>query len=117
MAVNTEGRKYMGQVIRSLRTDLGMEAKDLGLALSPKKSPSTVTSWERGETEPSCDCLIQLAELFSVDPGDFYQRRKTRANLSNAFEVANLNTLSDCYTQMNESQRRAVLGVARAMVE
>lgn len=117
MATNTEGRKYMGQVIRSLRTDLGMEAKDLGLALSPTKSPSTVTSWERGETEPSCDCLIQLAELFSVDPGDFYQRRKVRANLANAFEVANLNTLNDCYTQMSDVQRRAMLGVAKAMVE
>lgn len=117
MAANTDGRRYMGQVIRSMRADLGMEAKDLGLALNPTKSPSTVTSWERGETEPSCDCLIQLAELFGIDPGDFYQHRKVRANLANAFEVANLNALSDCYTQMNDTQRRAVLGVAKAMVE
>ena len=36
------------------------------------RSPATVRSWFRGETEPSPSILAVLAKMFSVHPGDFF---------------------------------------------
>lgn len=83
--------------------------------LVPSKSPGTVTSWERGETEPSSEYILQLCNIFDVEPGVFYMSRKN--NGLSGFDAAKINAFSEYYIRMTDSQKTAVLGVARAMVE
>lgn len=64
--------QYTGQQIRRYRKERGWSAGQLGQMVSPKKTESAVTSWERGRTQPDGDVLIQLCRLFEVDIADFY---------------------------------------------
>lgn len=64
--------EYIGKQIRRFRKEKGWSAQELGQKLNPEKSPSTITSWERGRTQPDGDILIQLCRLFETDIADFY---------------------------------------------
>lgn len=108
---------YMGQMIRALRKERGLDSGELAKMIRPEKSANAVTCWERGETEPSCEYIVQLCEIFDVDPAVFYNVGRESSKKLSGFEAANLNALGDCFARMNEHQQRAVLGVARAMVE
>lgn len=108
---------YMGQMIRALRKNKGLDSKDIAAMIEPVKNANTVTSWERGETEPSSDYILQLCRIFDVSPQVFYMSELQRCGNLNGFDAANLNVIGDCFVKMNETQRRAVLNVARAMIE
>lgn len=64
--------QYIGKQIRRYRKERNWSAGQLGQMLTPKKTESAVTSWERGRTQPDGDILIQLCRLFEVDIADFY---------------------------------------------
>lgn len=106
-------KAYMGQIIRELRSGRDMKAEDLANLLG--KSSGTITAWERGETEPASENIMRMCEIFDVEPAVFFRSRKAPSLTS--FEASKINALNDCYIRMNETQRSAVLGVARAMVE
>lgn len=108
---------YMGQMIRALRKERGLDSGDIAVMISPAKTANTVTSWERGETEPSSDYIVQLCGLFNVGAEVFYRTEKEEERGLSGFDVANLNAIGDCFARMNEPQRRAMLSVAKAMVE
>lgn len=108
-------KAYMGRVIRDLRTSKNLKSEELASMLAPAKSAGTVTAWERGETEPSSEYIMQMCDIFDVEPGLFFKNRKTPE--LNGFDVAKMNALNNCYIRMNDNQRSAVLGVARAMVD
>jgi transcriptional regulator with XRE-family HTH domain len=106
---------FMGQVIRDLRNEKGLKADELAAMLTPKKSAGTITAWERGETEPSSEYIVQLCKMFDVQPGVFFPVQNA-LDIS-AFDVSKINTLNGLFLQMSETQRNAILCVARAMVE
>ena len=108
-------KAYMGRVIRDLRNDKNMKSEELASMLVPVKTAGTVTAWERGETEPSSDYIMQMCEIFDVEPAFFFRSRK--APELEGFELAKMNTLSTYYTRMTDTQRKAVLAVASAMVD
>lgn len=106
-------KAYMGQVIRELRNSRDMKSDELAILLN--KSAGTVTAWERGETEPDSERIMMMCEIFDVEPSVFFRSR--RLPEITGFEASKINALNECYVRMNETQRTAVLGVARAMVE
>lgn len=68
----TNQKRYIGQKIRSYRSEHHWSARELGSMINPVKSEAAVTSWERGRTEPDGDVLIQLCRIFDKDLDDFY---------------------------------------------
>ena len=68
-------KAYIGQQIRALRNNvMHMNAEELGQQLDPPRNVSTITSWERGRTQPDAEALIQMCILFGVDISDFYYK-------------------------------------------
>lgn len=67
-------KQYIGLQIKKYRSAAGLTAEQLGERLNPKRSRNTVTSWERGRTEPDGDTLIQLCKIFGAQIGDFYYK-------------------------------------------
>jgi len=59
--------EWTGRFIQSCRKEAGMTQAELGERLNT--TPQSVSNWERGETLPDIDTLIDLADLFdcSVD--------------------------------------------------
>ena len=55
--------------MKALRINAGLNQKDVAKALDV--TPTTIGRWEQGRTSPSFAKLIQLAELYKCDVGDF----------------------------------------------
>ena len=117
----TKDRKtYIGALIRQARKSKGITSIELAEMLTPKKKPQTVTAWERGISSPDAESLSQIANLLEIDVRSFYGQEDSRE-----FVVVQLDDpikrdiaeFESCYARMSESQRRAVLAVASAMVE
>ena len=82
-----------GRFIQACRKETGMTQAELGERLGV--SPQSVSNWERGETLPDIDALIDMAVLFdcSVDAlinggqcAGKYRRRVTVAQMREAIE-------------------------------
>ena len=113
-------KTYIGALIRQARKSKGITSIELAEMLTPKKKPQTVTAWERGISSPDAESLSQIANLLEIDVRSFYGQED-----SQEFAVVQLDDpmrrdiaeFESCYARMSESQRRAVLAVASAMVE
>lgn len=55
--------------IKAFRINAGLNQKDVAKALNV--TTATIGRWEQGRTSPSFAKLIQLAELYKCDVGDF----------------------------------------------
>lgn len=97
----------VGASIREARKARKLSAAELGQMLEPTVSHTAVYKWENGVTEPSISHLRQLCEMLDLDLSGVFSRESDR------FE----SEISYYIVRMNETQRTAVLGVARAMVE
>ncbi len=67
-------KQYIGEQIKKLRVGMGLSAEQLGSKLDPPRSSSTITSWERGRTQPDGDTLIDLCIIFGVDISEFFYK-------------------------------------------
>lgn len=121
MQDKNERKGYIGAILRKARQNKGFTAKEVGEKLSPQRKGQTVTQWERGSTSPSPHDLAQLINLLEIDSRCFYQTEEARTEYyfvtlddEKSEDVRHLN---DCFSQMNDKQRKAVLAVASAMVD
>lgn len=64
-----------GQNIEQLRKKAGLTVKDLQEKLD-LASPQAIYKWQRGETIPTVDNLIILADVFGVTIDDIIVRNK-----------------------------------------
>ena len=103
------GNDYLavGSVIREARKRKKISAGDLGEMLDPAVSHTAVYKWEKDLTEPSIGHLRQLGEILEIDLAEIlgFSQESPHDEMCRYFD------------QMNEKQRNAVLGVARAMVD
>lgn len=65
-------KSYIGKKIKELRKAENLTASELGSMLDPPRNESTVTSWERGRTQPDADTMIQLCIALKSQISDFY---------------------------------------------
>ena len=63
-------QKRVGSRIREMRELLGMTQADLAKRIHV--SPSSVKSWESGQTYPSIDNCVALSELFHLSTDYFF---------------------------------------------
>lgn len=99
-----------GDKIRDARKRKHMSAETLGEKLNPPVTYAAVYAWEKGKNEPSVTYLVQLCDILGTDFSDFVNIPQSEGHAERA-------ELADYMKRMNETQRTAVLGVARAMVE
>lgn len=114
-------RNEIGELIKSARRQKGMSARELGERLSPQVTYAAVYGWEAAKCMPNADTLLQISEILDVDvksllPGFFNETVFTVETKSESAR-RDIAEFESCYARMSDSQRRAVLAVASAMVE
>lgn len=67
----TEIQKKQGELIKSIRIQLGLSGEELGNKLGVSKA--TISLWETGKTSPRIDKLNELAKLSGKDISYFYE--------------------------------------------
>ena len=78
-------KQFIGKKIREFRTDIGLSASELGEKLDPPYKEGSITSWERGRTQPDSEILIQLCKIFGKEIDEFYY-------LDSAYKIATSST-------------------------
>lgn len=108
-----------GEIIRTARKKKKISAEKLGLMLDPQVTSSAVTAWERGQNKPSVEVIRQICDALEIDARSFYNQSSVQycyVNLDDPMRK-DMETFEDCYTRMTDTQRKAVLAVASAMVD
>ena len=67
----TDVQKKQGELIKSVRTQLGLSGEELGNKLGVSKA--TISLWETGKASPRIDKLNELAKLSGKDISYFYE--------------------------------------------
>lgn len=111
----------IGDLIRAARKKKRISARELGERLSPSVTFGAIYGWESGKTKPNADTLLQISKILDVDikallPG-FDGNLEFAVETTSESARRDLAEFESCYARMSESQRRAVLAVASAMVE
>ena len=99
-----------GESIKAARKRKRYSAEKLGELLDPPVTYAAIYAWEKGKNEPSINYIMQLCEILETSVYDFIDLPKQDEN-DYQEEMARY------MSRMSESQRSAMLGVARAMVE
>ena len=63
-------RTYAPNRIKELRTERGMSLEAVGSAMPADLTSSTIAKLEAGRMALSADYILQLADVFQVEPGD-----------------------------------------------
>lgn len=116
----TERKMYIGALIRQARKNKGITSVQLASMLEPPRKPQTVTAWERGVSSPDAESISQISRILGIDARSFYGQCD-----EDGYQVISLQdpirkdmeAFEDCYTRMTDTQRKAVLAVASAMVD
>lgn len=114
-------RNEIGELIKSARKKKGMSARELGERLEPKVTFAAVYGWEGAKCMPNADTLLQISKILDVDikallPG-FEGHLEFTVETTSESARRDIAEFESCYARMSDSQRRAVLAVASAMVE
>lgn len=67
----TDVQKKQGELIKSVRIQLGLSGEELGNKLGVSKA--TISLWETGKASPRVDKLNELAKLSGKDISYFYE--------------------------------------------
>src|SRR5215210_1453553 len=71
MQIRLMPRRLMGQTIRGIRNRLGLSQADFGESLGV--DGSTVSKWEKGQTQPEYGTLAKIATMGLVDVLVFHE--------------------------------------------
>ncbi|WP_423188396.1 helix-turn-helix domain-containing protein [Alkalibacterium sp. f15] len=71
----------LGEKLRKLRTEKSISQIELASELFVTRQ--TISRWERGETIPSTDNIVQLSNFFDVETAFFLETFKSIENASN----------------------------------
>ena len=59
--------------IKELREEFGMTQKELANKLS--NTQRNISNWENGVSEPDCETILKIADLFEVSLDELLQRK------------------------------------------
>ena len=99
-----------GDNIKAARKKKRYSAEKLGELLDPPVTYAAVYAWEKGKNEPSVAYILQMCEILETPIYEFI-------DLPQRDDSDIAGQMADYLSLMTETQRDAVLGVARAMVE
>ena len=99
-----------GESIKVARKKKRYSAEKLGELLDPPVTYAAIYAWEKGKNEPSINYIMQLCEILDSSVYDLI-------DLPKHGETDYQEEMSRYMSRMSDTQRSAMLGVARAMVE
>lgn len=102
---------YLIENVKHLRKLWGFTQQDLSDKLNIPRS--TLGEYERGNTEPSIDLVIKIANIFKVDIDSLLRSRMSETVVENSF-TDNLKVLAITYGQADESNIELVSTKAEA---
>ena len=111
--------KGIGTLIKMARKQKHLSARELGERLSPPVTHGAVYGWESGKNKPNADTVWQISEILEIDLRSFFPESEEELpclDLKNPLKT-DIEAFENFYSRMNETQRKAVLCVARAMVD
>ena len=100
----------LGENIKTARKRKRYSAEKLGEMLDPPVTYAAVYAWEKGKNEPSVAYILQMCELLDSTIYEFIDLPQ-REDADASDEVA------EYMSRMTDTQRRAIVNVAKAMVE
>ena len=84
-------------------------------------SPQHVSNWVNGRNEPRADILVSISKIYGIPIEDLMSNSSVEyhcIDLSPREPLdQDIDEVGACMKKMSDKQRRAVLNVARAMVE
>ena len=93
----TDVQKKQGELIKSVRIQLGLSGEELGNKLEVSKA--TISLWETGKTSPRIDKLNELAKLSGKDISYFYE--DTGLDQLIEYNITNLKKTLDSINDIN----------------
>ena len=93
----TDVQKKQGELIKSVRIQLGLSGEELGNKLGVSKA--TISLWETGKTSPRIDKLNELAKLSGKDISYFYE--DTGLDQLIEYNITNLKKTLDSINDIN----------------
>ena len=100
----------LGENIKTARKRKRYSAEKLGEMLDPPVTYAAVYAWEKGKNEPSVAYILQMCEVLDSTIYEFIDLPQ-REDADASDEVA------EYMSRMTDTQRRAIVNVAKAMVE
>lgn len=109
----------IGDAIRTARKQKGMTIEQLAVLMRPPVTKATVSAWETGRNRIKADALDQICAILEVDAGSLMPTKFVYATteLPARERDSESEEMALYMSRMSQTQRSAVLGVARAMVE
>lgn len=101
--------------IKELRLEKGLYQKDIAKLVN--KTIACVSDWEKGNTEPCVDEIIQLADFFEVST-DYLLNRTNEADLVEVkTDLTNdEQELINLYRKLSFGDKNQLLGFAKGLV-
>lgn len=93
----TDVQKKQGELIKSVRMQLGLSGEELGNKLGVSKA--TISLWETGKASPRVDKLNELAKLSGKDISYFYE--DTGLDQLIEYNITNLKKTLDSINDIN----------------
>lgn len=94
--------------IKELREEFGLTQKELANKLS--NTQRNISNWENGVSEPDCETILKIADLFEVSLDELFYRE----NIPQSAETINTNRNADLYRKINmltSEQRNAIIAL------
>lgn len=109
----------IGVAIRSARKQKGMTIDQVANLMKPPVTKAAVSAWETGRNRIKADALDQICAILEVDAGSLMPSNLvySTTELPTIEHDSESEEMARYMSRMSETQRSAVLGVARAMIE
>lgn len=105
-------KKAIGLRIRKIREGLGLTQQEFGKLLN--LSHASVSGYELGDSYPSVDCLIKIAELGRISIAWLVTGNSEVGSLESSLPRDGIRLLKT-FLQASEEDRRVILRVAEAI--
>ncbi len=99
---------FMQLKIKELREENGLTQKKLAELLG--NAQRNVSNWESGASEPDCETIVKLADVFGVTIDELFGREPTDAP-----PTFKHSTLPDIFFTLSDSQLHAVVELVKSL--
>ena len=115
----TETNTTIGDAIRAARRQKGITIEHMASLMDPPVTKAAVSAWETGRNRIKADALDQICSILEVDAGSLMPTKFSydTVEFPKSDREKDHEEMAQYMNRMSETQRSAMLGVARAMIE
>ncbi len=99
--------------IKELRDEHNLTQKELADKIGNVQR--NISNWENGASEPDCETILRLANLFNVSIDELFGKDDT---LNNRLDISYENKrLNKYYSKLNDRQKELILNLIKEILE